>query len=279
MKKIYIGVLLSLITVLMAGMVYGAISCAVSVPFDYFDENNPRELGINVTWSDAENTSINQGNITISGCISLVQNNDTGSNSTDFDFGFSETDMASALDDVACTVTGIITNVSSNGSVEVNNSIICTSGTFQVDNSVPSFSSASPTDLSKDTDGIITFSYTCSNSSSAVLYVEGAGGYTAYTMTESSDICTYSNLELVTNGFHSWYIEARDGENTSTSQTIQVEVRKPGGVLYAVQEQPITGDVTTGATTGGNAITNIVNTIFETIFGIFDKIFSVFKGG
>lgn len=146
------------------------------------------------------------------------------------------------------------------------------------DNTVPVVSLGSPSDGSTDTDGEVTIAYTCTNASSANIYLEDSGGYTRYTMTESSDNCSYS-ATLLTNGLHSHYIVGSDGLNSTTSTTSTVEVRIPGGYIYDEQGQIMIE--TAGSTTpikSKNAVTNIINTIFETIFGIFDKIFSAIKG-
>jgi len=274
MKKIYIGILLSLMIALMAGIVYGSVTCEVNVINANYDEEAEEMFYVNITWNDADNTSIDIANITVSGCALITQSNGTGhENSSAFNFSFYADSFAHALDDTICTVEATITNVSGTG----RNEITCTGDTFYADTSVPISTLSTPTSGSKDVDGKATITYTCTNASSASLYLEDIGGYTSYTMTESSDVCTY-NAVILTNGFHSFYAITSDGLNTTTSPVSTIEVRRPGGYIYDEQGQIMTG--TAGSTVpieGGNAVTNVVNGIMNFIFGIFDSIFSVFR--
>lgn len=201
---------------------------------------------------------------TISGATTF---NNTASNWTKANWTISTIAMR---DDTACTFTAIVKNVSNQNTIAT-----CTPIVYIADNTKPTSILTTPASGSKDVDGSIAFTYTCGNASSANLIVDT----TSYTMTESSDVCTYTGT-WATNGFHSHYITSSDGLNTTTSVTSTVEVRKPGGYIYDEQGEIMEG--TSGAevqTSGGNAIIRFINSIFNAIFGIFDTIFSVFKRG
>lgn len=94
-----------------------------------------------------------------------------------------------------------------------------------VDNTVPVITTLSPSDaLKQNTKRDTIFSMTCSDATAATLYIEGI----SYTMTESSDSCSYT-INWLQDGIHSWYMKATDGRNTTTSSTYTLEVKEVSG--------------------------------------------------
>lgn len=248
--------LIALIAILMTGLVSASDSQKPTCVFDLaattagtssgYIRGLTQSLAITVTYPTNINFSLNT-TVNVTMCnISVNTGTITGALTYDSAAGTNNSALNTTVnteqlkDDTSYTFTMTMFNESSNA-----DGILGTcERIFIPDNTVPVVSLSTPTDKSKDVDGLITFTYTCTNSSSANLYAEDSGGYTQYAMSESSDTCTYSNLKLLTNGFHSHYIVGSDGLNTTTSATSTVEVRRPGG--------PGTAEVTT--TTGGGAL-------------------------
>ena len=269
MKKIYLGMLLSLILALMAGMVQGACTCDV--------DQTQTTLGDSAT--HIRNTSVNiSTTISCSGIGTIAENATggvlTGSPGTitgtlTYNFSVSATNITymnftvntrALPDDTQQTFTITIKNDTTEETLAT-----CTE-TFYSDNSVPVSTLSTPTDKSKDVDGLVLFTYTATNSSSCDLYLEDAGKYTKYAMTESSDSCTYT-ATIVTNGFHSHYAITSDGLNLTTSAVSTVEVRKPGSSLIDTQVTGITSAKGVGIVTG---FFDFIIRIFHVItFGIF----------
>jgi len=127
----------------------------------------------------------------------------------------------------------------------------CTSRTgVTIDNSIPVVASPTPSDTNKVTSGNdVAFSVTCTNATAAILFVED----TAYTMTESSDTCSYT-IDKVSNGVSSWYVVATDGLNSTTSSTYTVEVREGGAFLQNLGE----GGTVTGGEEEDNSMALLV---------------------
>lgn len=223
LKKLGILGLLSLITVLMAGIVHGADpTCA-------FDQT-ATTAGTSSTYiRETQNLSVTitnpgeaEGKNATSAIISVNTGTITGALSFNTTAGTNNSYLNTTVitfqlkDDTTYTFTMSVKN-ESQGEIATCNS------TFIPDNTVPVVSLTTPADLAEDTDGEVTFTYACTNSSSATLYIES----TPYTMTESSDTCTYTGT-WPSNGFHSHYIIGSDGLNSTTSTTSTVNINRPG---------------------------------------------------
>ena len=223
MKKAIRILVMSLMAILMAGMV-SALTCVIRAPV-----NGAIISGATVVWnvssSSADNFTLS--NCTISGTsaldtLSVVLKN--------YSLAGGLITWANATASTMAEVDGSDWAISATCRNASNDVFTCTgTGTITIDNTVPVLTLSTPTDLSIDTDGVVTFNYACVNTSSATLMLENK----PYTMTESSDVCTYTNptTSKLTNGFQSWYITASDGYSTTTSSTTKVEIRKPGGPI------------------------------------------------
>jgi hypothetical protein len=124
-----------------------------------------------------------------------------------------------------------------------------------VDNTVPVVSTPSPATNTREAVRSKTFSVACANATSATLYAFGG----ALTMTESSDVCSYT-FDFVPTGIHNWYIIASDGLNSTTSSTYSYEVSRSGA-----PSQPESYNVTT---TGNSkwALVAIVGVVLWLVF-------------
>ncbi len=132
--------------------------------------------------------------------------------------------------------------------------------TFRLDNTVPAVpTSLSPSD-STAYSGKTTpsFSSTTINASKCTLYVEERG----YTMSESSDSCTFSSAEFIRAGTYTWYIRASDGLNSTDSAKFTFRIKASGAILAA------SGEVDTGETTSINFIQWISDVIGSIITGL-----------
>jgi len=228
MKKIYLGILLSLMTMLMAGLVSADVATNPTCTFDQtattagtsstYIRGTAQNLSISIVNAGyntsknvtSANISVNTG--TITGALNF--NTTKGTNSSYLN---TTVNTNALLDDTSYTFTMNMLN-------ETGHSIGTCTRAYNPDNSVPVAALSTPASASKDVDGKGTFTYTCSNSSSAKILIDG----NVATMAESSDSCTYV-FKYFTNGVHSHYIIASDGLNTTTSSTSTIEIRKPGG--------------------------------------------------
>lgn len=130
--------------------------------------------------------------------------------------------------------------------INESNSVVLTTATevtFKVDNTVPVVVTPSPSTGTEQTDGsYVAFSITCTNSSSADLYLDNA----KITMTESSDVCSYT-MDWLTDGLHSWYVIASDGRNSTTSSTYNIRISKGGGYIPEEAQATSTGQTSNTA--------------------------------
>ena len=230
MKKIYLLGLLPLLIILMAYGVNGAIICTfdqtatTAGTSSTYIWGSDKNLSVTMSgWTSDANSSTAIISAGATGCDisgTLTFNTSTNTNQS---YMNTTVNTLAMKDDTTCTFTMTIKNASNQAQLTT-----CTRD-YISDNTKPVLSSTSPAEMAKDTDGKVSFSYTCSNSSSAILYLD-LGGYKPYTMTESSDVCSYSSDRL-SNGILSWYITASDGLNTTTSSTNKVEIRLPGGMV------------------------------------------------
>lgn len=274
MKKIFLVSLMLIMTSLMVGTVYGAISCTfdqtattVGTESTYL-KGATQNLSVTLSgWTNDANSSVAIISAGATGCtISGVLTFNTSENINQ-SYMNTTVNTLNMKDDTTCTFTMTIKNASAPQSTLTT----CTRN-FISDNTIPATTLTSPTDLTKDVDGTVTFTYACVNSSSAQVYYDGATGFTNNAMTESSDVCTYNNVNLVTNGFHSWYIIASDGLNTTTSATTKVEVRRPGGLI--LDEQGV--DILTQEPQQ-NKLKEFVKAIISIPFRILDALFKLLK--
>lgn len=276
-KKMKLGLiaLMSLITLLTVGTVYGLVDCTCSNPATTVGTHSSYINGSAFNISATGINSTNDKNVTAatitpsSGSITdgvwkfNVTNNQTSVN-------FSINTLA-LRDDTGYTFTISLKNQTTQ--IEVGTCTCPASGTLIPDNTIPVLSNNSPATLTLDTDGEVAFGIACENSSSANLFIEGQ----SYVMTESSDICN-KTVTIPTNGLHTWYITASDGLNITTGTSYQVEIRKPGGYVFDEQGQLVD---TTGATIPAevSGLRKFINDIMSIPFKILDAIFSIFKKG
>lgn len=268
MKKIIIEILVSLITILMAGIGYGAAGIDKPdtdeyVKGTYYINGTPSALGNNITNITLDYRISGAGTYTLIG-YNMSDNNITSN--WNYSTGFNTIPLK---DDTTYSLRARYGNAS--GVLET-----ATEVQFKVDNTIPVLTSLLPSDGSEDSDGSVDFSLTCANASLATLYIESI----PYTMAESSDACTLT-VSSLRNSLQSWYIVGSDGLNTTTSSTNKVEIRKGGGVIIQ------NGQVTTGATqitttaqksTGINGLLNdIIQLPVKLLTAIFNIIGSIFK--
>lgn len=245
MKKTILWIM-PLLIIMMAGIGYAA--CSIT-NLNYLNAGD--RIQVNETVLSYENTTYAKANISISGCGNLNILNGTGDNNTIgvFNFSLNTANIAALRDDTQCTLTAKVYNQSLGNYVLLST---CSAETLYIDHTNPVLTLVSPTDEGLDTDGIVTFEYTCANASSATLYIEN----NAYPMTESSDTCTYTNppTSKFTNGLQSWHITASDGLNLTTSATTKVEIRKPGGLIDNGGENQATQTTIPPVTTKNNTM-------------------------
>lgn len=255
MKKIIMWFLMSLMTILMAGIVYGACTCTIlntattaGTASTYF-RGSAINVSVNITACSSNlDFNVTRGNLTLStgtpiGSV-IFNGTQNGDNVSYMNFTLNTLSLS---DDKSYTATVTLRNDSDNSAGGT-----CTKVLIP-DNTVPVLTSGSPGDLYKDVDGDVGVGINCANTSSANLYIEN-NIYSS--MTESSDVCNLS-ITMDSAGFHSWYVIASDGLNKTTSSTLKFEVRKPGG--YVLDEQGRLVVDTTGATvpTGSNNLGGI----------------------
>lgn len=265
MKKIFSLILLSLITILMAGIVNGAdptctfdqTATTIGTESTYIKGT---DVNLSVTITNAGETTgdnATMGIITVSsGTISgaLIFNTSDGTNNTYIN---TTIDTLALPDDTS----HIFTMTMYNESQDVIGTA-CTR-TFITDNTIPVLTLQTPADLAKNKTGTILFSYSCVNASSGILYLENR----PHTMTESSDVCSIT-IKYLTNGFQSWYITASDGLNITTSSTTQVQIAKPGGMLLDARGQLIQPGTAAAAVPTGNVLQRMVNVIRQMLASI-----------
>ncbi len=271
MKKIYMGILLSLMMMLMAGIASAnTITCdflnastTVGSELTYF--KGSVNVAINLTvFGEGVNATVGILSVdagAISGGATFIVVNKTLGNQSQFNFTVVSTEM---LDDSVTTFTLTVKN----GTQKTLTPTGCTR-TFISDNSVPELTLQTPADLDKNKTGEILFSYSAVNTSSCILYLEGS----PHTMTESSDVCSIT-IKSLPNGFTSWYITSSDGLNVTTSATTQVQISKPGGMILDAQGQPVAG-TPTASIVPGNALQRMV----DVIKNFLASILSVFQRG
>lgn len=232
MNKICNLGLISLMVILMIELVSAAYDCDMISTATTAGTSNTYKRGATVNISanvTGRNSAVNAYNLTTAvitintGTISgALTQNDTAApigNLSDFDDLNFTVDTKALKDDTTYTLTITLKNETQQTEGTCTLSII-------TDNTAPVSTVTTPATNSVDTDGVIPFSYTCANASSATLFIETK----PFTMSESSDVCTYTNAltSKLTNGFQSIYITASDGLNTTSSATTKFEVRKPG---------------------------------------------------
>lgn len=274
MKKIIRLGLMSLMMVLMAGIVHGAPTCAFNLvattvgTASSYIRGTTQKLNVTITSGGVgEGTNVTTCKITSTGTItgSVTFNTSYGTNNS---YCNTTVNTEALVDTSSYTFTMTMYNES-----QISIGTACTR-VFIPDNTKPTYSSYSPSDGSSDSDGSVDFSTTCSNTSSATLYLES----TPYTMTESSDVCT-ATVSNLRNSLYSWYVSGTDGLNVTSSTTNKVEIRKSGGVTY-VDGQPSVGasQLTTQPSTGIKGLLNdliqlpikLLNMIIGAIASIFN---------
>jgi len=237
MKKGFGLILLSLITLLMAGLVNGAntgtidqAATTVGTSSSYLRQS----VNISATWTgDVTNNgtlngtacSIAVGSGTITGALQFNATNDgTYGNIT---YCNTTVNVGQLLDDSAYTFTMTLWNITGE-------QLATASQTFITDNGVPSFGTITPADASTQSTGTsVAFSVPCYNTSSATISISSR---TAVLMTESSDVCTYT--ETLPEGVSSYSITLLDGLNT-TSGAYTIKLANSGGTILDAQGNDI----------------------------------------
>lgn len=219
MKKIMLPILI-LMMLGLVGIVYG--DCTVITPGAGATIKGSAYV-VNIT-----NEGVNVTNCTVSVTSTLSGDSDTFYvYNASFGEGYSNNTIntISILDSTDVVFTFSCINTS--GAVEET----CSRTGILVDNTIPVVTTPSPATGTTDEDGEVDISITCTNATSAVLYFLGGD---IYTMTESSDTCTYSDL-ILGDGNRDWYIIASDGTNTTTSSTyeLSVDITGAGGGISA----------------------------------------------
>lgn len=137
---------------------------------------------------------------------------------------------------------------------------ICYNGTYTnetsasstgvvIDNTIPQTpSSLSPSASSTDDDGAVTFSGTVTgvNTTGCTLYFSGKNpGASSYTMTHSSNTCTYSFTSMPEETYD-YYITASDGTNTTDSATTRfdISIDTPANYLFVEEKKSIAQEQT-----------------------------------
>jgi hypothetical protein len=214
-----------LILILMAAFANGALTCTVAqsttagTSSGYIRTN---AQFINITGIEstlAENATaaeISIAGVTIAGAI---QFNDTALNFSKANFSFSTINLS---DNTSYTLTASLKNDSTQTEIGT-----CTA-TLIPDNTVPVFSSQSPSTDTDDVDGTIDFSVIAVNVSSTesgTLYLSG----TSYAMSRSSN--TFTLTKKLDPGVYDWYTEVSDGLNitTDSTRTIRITSDASGG--------------------------------------------------
>jgi len=238
MKKTYILGLLSLITLLMAGLVYGAntgtIDQAATTAGTGSTYLKGSDVNISVTWTGdlANNGTLNgtacsiaSSSGTITGALKYnVTNDGTYGNIT---YCNTTVDTTALSDDTSYTFTMTLWNITGE-------QLATASQTFITDNTVSVFGTITPTDASTQTTGSsVSFSVPCYNTSSATISVSSR---TALPMTESSDVCTYT--ETLPEGVSSYSITLTDGLNI-TSGAYTIKLANAGATILDAQGNDI----------------------------------------
>lgn len=208
MKKIILPILV-LMTLGLVATVYGG-TCTVNKPAASELWRGATAL-INVT-----TTTVNIGNCTVVVTSALTGDSDSFYiyNATSGTFCNNTVSITGIMDsdDIALAITCV--NKTNHVTIDT-----CSRTGITVDNTKPVISSPSPSDDTTQEDDAVDFSVTCTNASSATLYLGGD----SYAMTESSDVCTYNGL-ILGDGTRDWYVVADDGTNSTTSSTYGLHI-------------------------------------------------------
>ena len=206
MKMRNILILLATMVILAYG-VYSATTCTMS-DVTYASGNYNFSLtvsGHTASWNTT-NMSIAVTGCGTGSCTELNGNNKTVWNCTIATTSFS--------DDTQCTSTGIIYNVTGGTAT-------CTD-TFYPDNTVPVCTITSHSSGSVyASDG--TWQVTASNASSCTIQF---GGNIVESMTESSDVCTFSKRQP--EGHYNVQVTNSDGRNSTSCTSVDIELNNDG---------------------------------------------------
>lgn len=241
-------IILPLLLVMIAGTTYGACTCTfdqaatTAGTSSTYIRGTAQNLSVTISGCVAVQENATAGIISSTGTISgaTVFNISTGSNNRSY---MNTTISTVALDDDSTyTMTFTVKNVSQT-------TLTTCTRNYVPDNTNPALTLVSPTNKQVVTTGKATFSYTCTDTLSATLLLENR----AITMTESSDVCTATDVSL-NNGINSWYIIASDGLNSTTSSTTQVEGRRAGGAIIEEDGSISSLDATTTIVPSNNKL-------------------------
>jgi len=211
---------------------------------------------VNMTFITLYTSAANTPNSSSSRVINI-----TNTTATNFDLGYANFTFDTSLvlfDATTHSVTGTTTGVGDSGGVALS------ATTVTIDRGKPTSSLLTPSDDTRyesDTQRrSIAFTATCTNATSATLFIDTF----AHTMTESSDVCSYTK-DYLDDQIHNWYVRSSDGTNTTDSTTFQLEITTPGGGSNSdysaptgagasgtgVGTQSVAGGTSGGGATGG----------------------------
>lgn len=241
-KYIYLPIL-ALLTVMLAGVVYGA--CTFETPTSGTILNSTTTI-FNITCAtnqNISNCSVSASSSTSGDSFSFYTYNTTASKHTNL----STLDITVYQDATDWSFSGTCYN-GSEGTTET----ITALSSMTIDSTVPVAESTSPATNSVNDDNNVSFWIQCHNTTSATLnfrYIGSGGNDLSYPMTvSSSGNCTYDKTFL-SNGGYTWYYTMTDGYNTTTSSDFTLTQRTPGGYI---PETPKAGSTTTSSGGGMN---------------------------
>ncbi len=263
--------LIALMALLMMGISYATITCTweqsattVGTANTYIRDVETDGLNITISGWTGDSSNATAAKILVSsGTISggTVFNSTDGSNNTRINFSVNTYALS---DDTTYSFSVTVYN-------ETGETLgTCAARNFIPDNTKPVITGASPvTDTRSTSDRNNVFSTTCTNTSSSTLYLEG----TAYTMTESSDACSYT-VPFMTDGSYPWYTTASDGLNSTTGTTITFVMSKGGGFIPGGGSASGTGTMAIGGNGlfGGGGDNNMMLILLVVVgFMVFGK--------
>lgn len=223
--------LITLMAILMAGTVYGAVSCefqqaATTVgTSNTYIRGSAKNLSVNLTgWTDDANTSVaiisaGAAGCTISGTLTF---NSTGHTITNQSYMNTTVNTLAMKDDTSCTFTMTIKNASNQATLTT-----CTRA-YISDNTKPKciHSQSSKTDYLPSQ----TWTVTGTNGSSATIKF---GANSAFTMNEASDVFTYTATKstLPENTYNPVTASVSDGLNITSCDLDYVTISSKSGLV------------------------------------------------